>query len=155
MVASPYLLNKIGLKFARSVLDKNLNPEQKLWREVVINAFDETLIMQSDRKSSLIKISAHNWIIGGDKDFKQVCEWGTLDPEDMQDCYANALKKRQVSFSQRQIAWKEYDKLYKRMISEDNKFVRKIKRKEVDDFRKKVKSIPDILISTIVLSVFV
>lgn len=155
MVASPYLLHKIGLKFARSVLDKNLNPEQKLWREVVINAFDETLIVQSDRKSSLIKISAHNWIIGGDKDFKQVCEWGTLDPEDMQDCYESALKKRQVSFSQRQVAWKEYDKLYKRMISEDNKFVRKIKRKEVDDFRKKVKSIPDILISTIVLSVFV
>ena len=96
MVASPYLLHKIGLKFARSVLDKNLNPEQKLWREGVINAF-----------------------------------------------------------SQRQVAWKEYDKLYKRMISEDNKIVRKIKRKEVDDFRKKVKSIPDILISTIVLSVFV
>ena len=69
MVASPYLLHKIGLKFARSILDKNLNPEQKLWREVVINAFDETLILQSDRKSSLIKISAHNWIIGGDKDF--------------------------------------------------------------------------------------
>tara|TARA_S200002703_G_scaffold28304_1_gene24072 strand:- start:67 stop:534 length:468 start_codon:yes stop_codon:yes gene_type:complete len=155
MVASPYLLHKIGLKFARSVLNKNLNPEQKLWREVVINAFDETLIVQSDRKSSLIKISAHNWIIGGDKDFKQVCEWGTLDPEDMQDCYARALKKRQVSFSQRQVAWKEYDKLYKRMISEDNKIVRKIKRKEVDDFRKKVKSIPDTLISTIILSVFV
>lgn len=155
MVASPYLLHKIGLKFARSILDKNLNPEQKLWREVVINAFDETLILQSDRKSSLIKISAHNWIIGGDKDFKQVCEWGTLDPEDMKDCYEVALKKRQVSFSQRQLAWKEYDKLYRRMISEDNKIVRKIKRKQVDDFRKKVKSIPDILISTVVLSVFV
>ena len=53
----------MGLKFARSVLDRNLEPEQKLWRAVVVNAFDETLINQSDRKSSLIKITAHNWII--------------------------------------------------------------------------------------------
>ena len=68
-MVAPYLLQKMGLKFARSVLDRNLDPEQRLWRAVVVNAFDETLINQSDRKSSLIKITAHNWIIEADDNF--------------------------------------------------------------------------------------
>ena len=37
---------------------------------------------------------------------------------------------------------------------EDNKIVRKVKRKEVDAFRKYVKNIPDMVISTIFVSAF-
>jgi hypothetical protein len=40
------------------------------------------------------------------------------------------------------------------MISEENKIVRKVKRKEVDAFRKYVKNIPDMVISTIFVSAF-
>ena len=72
----------------------------------------------------------------------------------MNQCYIRALKKRSIYFTKRQIAWKEYDKIYKRMISEENKIVRKVKRKEVDAFRKYVKNIPDMVISTIFVSAF-
>ena len=153
-MVAPYLLQKMGLKFARSVLDRNLEPEQKLWRAVDVNAFDETLINQTDRKSSLIKITAHYWIIEARDNFRLACEWGTLDPEDMHECYVRALKKRNIYFTKRQVAWKEYDNVYKKMISEDNKIVRKVKRKEVDAFRKYVKNIPDMVISTIFVSAF-
>ena len=154
-MVAPHLLEKIGLRFARCVLDKNILPEQKLWRAVVINAFDETLITQSDRKSSLIKIYAHNWIVSKNKDFRIVCEWGTLDPDDMFQCYHNALKTKKVFFTQRQVAWKRYDAIYRKMMSEDNKVVKKIKRKEVDKYRQFVKNTPDIVISTIFVSAFV
>ena len=63
MVASPYLLKIMGVNFSREILYNNPTPEQKLWRAVIINAFDETLIYQTDRKSSLIKMNAHNWIL--------------------------------------------------------------------------------------------
>ena len=39
-MVAPHLLQKMGLKFARSVLDRKLEPEQKLWRAVVVNDFD-------------------------------------------------------------------------------------------------------------------
>ena len=72
----------------------------------------------------------------------------------MHECYVRALQKRSIYFTERQVAWKEYDKLYKKMISEDNKIVRKVKRKEVDAFRKYVKNLPDMVISTIFVSTF-
>ena len=72
----------------------------------------------------------------------------------MHECYVRALQKRNIYFTKRQVAWKEYDNVYKKMISEDNKIVRKIKRKEVDAFRKYVKNIPDMVISTIFVSAF-
>ena len=110
-MVAPHLLEKIGLRFARCVLDKNLLPEQKLW--------------------------------------------GTLDPDDMYQCYRNALKTKKVYFTQRQVAWKRYDAIYRKMMSEDNKIVKKIKRKEVDKYRQYVKNTPDIVISTIFVSAFV
>ena len=151
-MVAPTLLKTIGLKFARSVLDKSIDPEQKLWRAVVVNAFDETLITQSDRKSSLIKINAHNWIIGNTFDFRSTCEWGTLDPDDMVECYISALKSRKVFFTQRQVAWKKYDKLYRKMMAINNKIIRKERRKDVVKYRIYVKSLPDIAISTIFVS---
>ena len=72
----------------------------------------------------------------------------------MHECYVRALKNRNINLTKRQVAWKEYDNVYKKMISEDNKIVRKIKRKEVDAFRKYVKNIPDMVISTIFVSAF-
>ena len=154
-MVAPHLLTTIGLRFARSVLDKNLDAEQRLWRAVVINAFDETVITQSDRKSSLIKIYAHNWIVSKNKDFRVVCEWGTLDPDDMFECYHKALKSKQIYFTKRQVAWKRYDNIYKKMLSEENKIVKKIKRKEVDQYRQIVKNTPDVVISSIFVSAFV
>tara|TARA_X000001382_G_scaffold125763_1_gene111613 strand:- start:1597 stop:2064 length:468 start_codon:yes stop_codon:yes gene_type:complete len=155
MSTSPHLLQVMGLKFARSILDKEIDGEQKLWRAVVVNAFDDTLIELSDRKMSLFKISAHNWIIGHSKEFQLVCYWGKLDPDDMKECYVKALKNHNVKFNQRQLMWKKYDNLYKMMLSAEDKFDRKIKRKKVDDFRKEVQNTPTTYVSTVVVSVLV
>ena len=56
MLTSPHLMRTMGLKFARSILDaEKLDAEQKLWRAVVVNALEDSMIIQSDRKASLLK----------------------------------------------------------------------------------------------------
>ena len=72
MRSSPYLYKLMGISFTRSVVDKKLNPEHKLWRAVVINAFDDTMITLSDRKSSVQKIEAHNWILQESREYNRI-----------------------------------------------------------------------------------
>tara|TARA_R110000796_G_scaffold146832_6_gene263535 strand:- start:2599 stop:3066 length:468 start_codon:yes stop_codon:yes gene_type:complete len=155
MSTSPHLLQVMGLKFARSILNKDIDGEQKLWRAVVVNAFDDTLIELSDRKMSLFKISAHNWILKCSKEFELVCYWGKLDPDDMVECYIKALQHHNIKFNERQLMWKQYDNLYRKMLSAENKFDKKVKRKKVDDFRKIVLNTPTTYITTVVLSILV
>ena len=107
MSSSPYLYKLMGLSFTRSVIDKRLNPEHKLWRAVVINAFDDTMITLSDRKSSVQKIEAHNWIVQESRDFREVCEWALLDPEEMKEHYISALKRKVIAFTKKQVRWAE------------------------------------------------
>ena len=60
---------------------KNLLPEERLWRSVIINALEDTQIVHVDRKNSIAKLKAHNWIIGNEEDFQNICIWGELEPD--------------------------------------------------------------------------
>ena len=155
MLTSPHLMRTMGLKFARSILDaEKFDAEQKLWRAVVVNALEDSMIIQSDRKASLLKIFAHNWILQGSKDFEVVCAWGNLDPDDIQECYVRALKNHELKFTHRQIMWFDYDKLYKKMLKADVKYKKQLRR-DLTVFRNKVKDTPTTFLSTIFVSAFV
>jgi len=155
MLTSPHLIKTMGLKFARSILNgEKLDAEQKLWRAVVVNALEDCMIIQSDRKASLLKIFAHNWILQRSKDFDLVCAWGALDPDDIHECYLYALKNQEFQFTHRQIMWFDYNKLYKKMLSADAKDKKQLRR-NLTIFREKVKSTPATFLSTIFVSAFV
>ena len=48
----------MGIEIAESLITQNhYCPEQRLWRHVLLNAVEDTRITQSDRKSSICKIS--------------------------------------------------------------------------------------------------
>jgi len=156
MRAAPVLLKTMGVRFARSVLaDIYLDAEQKLWRAVVINALEDCMVEQSDRKNSLIKINAHNWILSNSKSFDLVCHWGGLDPDVVEASYKQALCTKKLNFTKRQIAWFEYDKVYKKLLSCNNKFYQKKIRKQLDCMRVNVKATPVTYVSTTFLSAFV
>ena len=138
MSSSPYLYKLMGLSFTRSVIDKRLNPEHKLWRAVVINAFDDTMITMSDRKSSVQKIEAHNWILQESRDYREVCEWALLDPEEMKEHYINALKRKVIAFTQKQVRWAEYNKIYKALFCDINLDQKKLIRRRLDELRKEI-----------------
>jgi len=154
MAASPQLYRIMGLKFTRIfVSSDDFFPEEKLWRAVVINALEDCSNLNSDRKSSLQKIDAHNWIAGMSRDFNEVCAWGRLDPEDVKECYVKALQTNKIFFNERQVMWWPYHKLYKKMlISEPN--TKKIIRRELDSLRKRIKTTEAISCSTVFVSAF-
>ena len=128
----------MGLSFTRSVVDKKLNPEHKLWRAVVINAFDDTMITLSDRKSSVQKIEAHNWILQESRDYREVCEWARLAPEEMKEHYISALKRKVITFTKKQVRWAEYNRIYKALFWDINVDQKKLIRRRLDELRKEI-----------------
>ena len=155
MNPSPFLLKKMGLKFARSILPSpDLISEERLWRSVVVNAIEDCLIEHNDRKSSLLKIYSHNWILLRSKDFNVVCGWGRLDPDDIEECYIAAVKNKAITFSKRQILWFDYDKLYQKMLKADV-VEKKEMRRQINSMRDVVKQAPIDLLSTVFVSAFV
>ncbi len=128
----------MGLSFTRSVIDKRLNPENKLWRAVVINAFDDTMITLSDRKSSVQKIEAHNWILQESRDYREVCEWALLDPEEMKEHYISALKRKVIAFTKKQVRWAEYNKIYKVLFCDISVEQKKMIRRRLDELRREI-----------------
>ena len=130
MVASPYLLKSMGLPFSREILYNNPTPEEQMWRAVIINAIEEAMILPSDRKSSLIKMNSHNWILSKCQDFKNVCDWANVNSTEIYRSYRTACYRRIVVFKEKHVAWKKYDIIYKKMMQEPNSSVRlRIKRK--------------------------
>ena len=128
----------MGLSFTRSVIDKKLNPEHKLWRAVVINAFDDTMITLSDRKSAVQKIEAHNWILQESRDYREVCEWALLDPEEMREHYISALKRKVIAFTKKQVRWAEYNKIYKVLSCDISVDQKRLIRRRLDELRKEI-----------------
>ena len=155
MNPSPQLMRVMGLRFARSILSQDkLEAEEKLWRSVVVNAIEDCMIDHSDRKPSLIKIEAHNWIVSRTKDFDQVCAWGRLDADDIEECYVKALQNCNMRFTHRQIKWFAYDKIYKQMLISPPSVKKKL-RKNLNNFREEVHNTPTTYVSTIFVSAFV
>jgi len=152
MSSSPHLFKMMGLGFTRSMIDKTLEPENKLWRAVVLNAFDDTLINASDRKASLQKINAHNWIIHGSRDYEIVCEWALLDADEMKQHYINALKRRVMYFNKKQIRWSEYHRIYCLLDHDIDPESKKHIRRKLDVLREEIHNTEPVIIYDTILT---
>ena len=103
----------MGINIAQEVVAQNYqSADQRLWRHVLLNAFEDARLEQSDRKSSIYKMEAHEWIATDSKDFQTICWWSGWDPEEVRGRYMKAVKNGDVTFSDRQIKWIKYYKKY-------------------------------------------
>ena len=103
----------MGINIAQEVVAQNYqSADQRLWRHVLLNAFDDARLEQSDRKSSIYKMEAHEWIAADSKDFQTICWWSGWDPEEVRGRYMKAVKKGDVTFNDRQVKWIKYYKKY-------------------------------------------
>ena len=133
--------------------ESTLLPEERLWRSVICNALDDTHINYSDRKSSIAKLKAHNWIISNCQDFQNVCYWAELDPEVVLSHYKNLIKRRVIKFYDKQILWYQYDLFYKTLEKTKDEQEKKELRRKVKKMREFICDNPSILLSTVFLSV--
>ena len=103
----------MGINIAKEVVAQNYqSADQRLWRHVLLNAFEDARLEQSDRKASIYKMEAHEWIAADSKDFQTICWWSGWDPEEVRGRYMKAVKKGDVTFSDRQVKWIKYYKKY-------------------------------------------
>jgi hypothetical protein len=129
----------MGIEIAESLISQNhYCPEQRLWRHVLLNAVEDTRILQSDRKSSIHKMEAHQWITKENKDFNWICWQSGWDPEIVKEQYFKAVRNGNITFTHRQLKWIEYYRLYLDLKKEANEDKRKALRKKVEKLRKQV-----------------
>ena len=103
----------MGIDIAKEVVAQNYqSADQRLWRHVLLNALEDARLEQSDRKSSIYKMEAHEWIAADTKDFQTICWWSGWDPEEVRGRYIKAVKNGDVTFNDRQVKWIKYYKKY-------------------------------------------
>lgn len=129
----------MGINLAKDLITNNhINPEQKLWRHVVIHAFEDAKIEVSDRKSSMYKWNAHQWFVEKSNQFQVVCYWSGWDPDEVQFRYQKGLKDAQIQFNERQLSWVKYTRLFNQYRNATDKESRKYYLKQVESARQTV-----------------
>jgi hypothetical protein len=150
VIYSPNLLNVMGTNIAKDLLtDNHKSSEQKLWRHVILHAFEDAKIETSDRKSSVYKWDAHKWLLGKDDNFESVCWWSGWDPEEVTSRYKKGINNSKITFNQRQVSWIKYTKLFHKYKKSKDKESRKYLLKQVDSARKNVFHATTALVQTV------
>tara|TARA_R100001244_G_scaffold50482_1_gene44236 strand:- start:1347 stop:1802 length:456 start_codon:yes stop_codon:yes gene_type:complete len=126
----------MGIEIASELISANHDcAEQRLWRHVLLNAFEDTRITQSDRKSSIYKMEAHEWIVQENQDFEWICWQCGWDPIHVKEQYFKAVRSGLVTFNNRQIKWLQYYRLYQELRKEKDSTKRIPLRKKVEAAR--------------------
>ena len=138
MIYSVDLLKLMGTSIAADIVAENhVCNEQKLWRHVILNAFEDTKVMSGERKSSLQKCDAHFWIAKS-LDFEQICWWAGWEPDNVRYRYYKALKSGDIKFKRRHFLWHQYDLLFQRLKVEEDLDKRRELRRNVENKRRQI-----------------
>jgi len=138
VIYSVDLLKLMGTSIAADIVAENhVCNEQKLWRHVILNAFEDTKVMSGERKSSLQKCDAHFWIAKS-IDFEQICWWAGWEPDNVRYRYYKALKSGDIKFKRRHFLWHQYDLLFQRLKVEEDLDKRRELRRNVENKRRQI-----------------
>jgi len=147
-------LEKLGYKFSKSLLSHdNCMSENYMWRAVLINALEDTMITRTDRKSATLKVRAHNWIMGSCSDFDKVCNWAMLDPEFVCEAYTGAIKNKKITFRTKHLYWHKYNMLFLKFKNTYDNTKKKIIKNEMKAIRKEAVTGLCVMVTNIYLSV--
>ena len=145
----------MGTNIASDLLNNTHQlPEQKLWRYVILNAVEDARAEAADRKTSVYKFDAHEWILNGE-DFEQVCWWADWDPNEVRSQYKKALANKSIVFLEKHLRWNDYTKMFHKLKSAKDKESRKYLRNKVEEARKKVMEAKMIVVTTLFISLTV
>ena len=146
MIYSVDLLKLMGTNIAADIVAENhVCNEQKLWRHVILNAFEDTKVMSGERKSSLQKCDAHYWIAKS-LDFEQICWWAGWEPDNVRYRYYKALKSGDIKFKRRHFLWHQYDLLFQRLKVEEDLDKRRELRRNVENKRRQIMNADNIYV---------
>jgi hypothetical protein len=143
----------MGTSFASVLLSTaEVQSEQKLWRGVLCNALEDATLAQNDRKSSIYKSQAHNWILSKSEDFEIVCYWAGFTPEHINEKYVSAVKNLDVKFTNKQVAWAKYYIQYNKYKNTKDLESKKYHKIKMEELRKKVTLATTYVITSVFIS---
>jgi hypothetical protein len=85
------------------------------------------------------KKEAHEWFMGNNKDFRQICDLANLDPDHVHSRYKWCLENKVIVFTEIQCYWIEYKNEYRKYRSVGTKEERKTIKQRIDQIRFKLK----------------
>ena len=136
----------MGTSIASDIISENhVCNEQKLWRHVILNAFEDVKILAGDRKNSLNKCDAHYWIAKS-KDFEQICWWAGWEPENVRYRYLTALRQGLIKFKRKHFLWHEYNLLFQRLKNETDIEIRRTLRRNIENKRRQIMDADNVFI---------
>ena len=143
----------MGTSFASVLLNTTEVPsEQKLWRGVLCNALEDASLEQNDRKSSIYKSQAHNWILTKSEDFATVCYWAGFTPEHINEKYTKAVQNFDITFTNKQVAWAKYYIQYNKYKNNKDPDSKKYHKIRMEQLRKNVIDATTYIITSIFIS---
>lgn len=143
----------MGTSFASVLLNTTEVPsEQKLWRGVLCNALEDASLEQNDRKSSIYKSQAHNWILAKSEDFATVCYWAGFTPEHINEKYTKAVQNLDITFTNKQVAWAKYYIQYNKYKNSKDPDSKKYHKVRMEQLRKNVIDATTYVITSIFIS---
>lgn len=147
-------LYKLGYRFSRDLLSHyNCSVENYLWRAVVVNALEDTMIDRTDRKSATLKTNAHNWIMSNNEDFDRVCHWAMLDPDNVVSAYKKAIALHNIRFQKKHVYWHKYNSLLKCFVNTKDSLKKKILKKKMKSVKKEALYTSCVFVSNVFIEI--
>jgi len=132
------LLKTMGIRLATEFLKEHTCSEERLWKAVVITAFEDCLNLASSKSESYRKQEAHRWFIEAGEDFENVCFMAGLDHLMVKNRYLHLYMKQVIKFTPAQKEWLKYRENYKVYRGAKNKEQRKLIRNNIERIKCKI-----------------
>ena len=139
MTCSPYLLKIMGTNLAAEFVRQPKQNDVRLYQAIIIQAFEDCLYTLGGKNEAYNKKEAHEWFMGNNKDFRQICDLANLDPDHVHYRYKWCLENKVIVFTEIQCYWIEYKNEYKKYRAVGTKEERKTIKERIDQIRYKLK----------------
>jgi len=143
----------MGTSIATLMLRTDVEPEEKLWRGVLVNAFEDAASTSQERKPSIYKCDAHDWIMSNVTDFVQVCYYAGFEPDVVKERYKMAIMNKLITFSPKNFAWKKYSIQFKKYRNCKDPDSKAYHRKHLEHLKNAVILATTVYISNLVTSI--
>ena len=98
----------MGIRLASDFVRDPVSKEERLWKAVIIMAFEDCFNRGSTKVEAYRKQDAHEWFISESEDFNNVCYMAEIEPLRVRNRYLELLELGKIKFTKLQAEWLNY-----------------------------------------------
>lgn len=132
------LLKLMGTRLAAEFVKTPAHKEERLWKAVLVCAFEDCINTSGSKAEAYRKQEAHNWFIEDSEDFQNVCWLAGLDPLLVRNRYIYLIEENQIKFTELQKEWCKYRMNYKTYRQTRTTEQRKLIRNNIERIKTKI-----------------